>query len=106
MENGSFAAPYEAVTELYSRPRLGSLDPNFLMAPFHFIFFGMMLSDAGYGLILTILLFITLKVFKPQETAGKLMTVVFFVISPLYLGCNFCALGLAWNGILFLYSLQ
>lgn len=103
MENGSFAAPYEAVTELYSRPRLGSLDPNFLMAPFHFIFFGMMLSDAGYGLILTILLFITLKVFKPQETAGKLMTVVYFgSISTVIWGAMFGGwFGLEWKPLLF-----
>ena len=62
MENMAFAAPYEAVTEMYSRPKIGSLDPSFMMAPWHFIFFGMMLSDAGYGLLLTILLFVVLKV--------------------------------------------
>ncbi|NCD09416.1 MAG: V-type ATP synthase subunit I [Negativicutes bacterium] len=103
MQNGKFSTPYEAVTELYSRPRIGSIDPNFMMAPFHFIFFGMMLSDAGYGLILTCLLFIMLKVFKPQETAGKLMTVVFFgSISTVIWGALFGGwFGLEWQPLLF-----
>lgn len=103
MENGSFAAPYEAVTELYSRPRLGSLDPNFLMAPFHFIFFGMMLSDAGYGLVMTAVLYFLLKLVKPEGTSGKLMTVVFFgSISTIIWGALFGGwFGLEWQPLLF-----
>ena len=104
MKNDRFTAPYEAVTELYSRPRIGSLDPNTVMAPFYFIFFGMMLSDAGYGLVLTILLFAVLKIFKPQGTAGKLITVVFFgSISTVIWGALFGGwFGLEWKPLLFL----
>ena len=103
MKNDKFATPYEAVTELYSRPRVGSIDPNFMMAPFHFIFFGMMLSDAGYGLVLTVLLFFVLKIFKPQDTAGKLITVVFFgSISTVIWGALFGGwFGLEWKPLLF-----
>ena len=90
MENTAFAAPYEAVTEMYSRPKIGSLDPSFMMAPWHFIFFGMMLSDAGYGLLLTILLFVVLKVLKPEGNAGKLVTVIFLgSISTIFWGAMF-----------------
>lgn len=78
MENNAVVRPYESVIELYSRPKVGSIDPNFLMAPFHFIFFGMMLSDAGYGLVLTVLLFIAIKLVKPQDFVGKLAMVIFF----------------------------
>ena len=78
MENNSFVKPYESVIELYSRPQAGSIDPDFLMAPFHFIFFGMMLSDAGYGLVLTIGLLIAMKLAKPQGFAGKLGMVILF----------------------------
>ena len=49
LENGKLVEPYESVVELYSLPKAGSIDPDLIMAPFHFIFFGMMLSDAGYG---------------------------------------------------------
>lgn len=66
MENNKLVAPYESVVELYSLPKVGTVDPDLIMAPFHFIFFGMMLSDAGYGLVLTIALFIAVKLFKPR----------------------------------------
>ncbi len=103
MENGKLSRPYEFVTELYSRPKIGSLDPNFMMAPFHFIFFGMMLSDAGYGLVLTILLYIVLKLFKPQDSTGKLLTVIFFGgISTVIWGILFGGwFGLEWRPLLF-----
>ena len=98
MENAAIVAPYEAVTEMYSRPKIGSLDPSFMMAPWHFIFFGMMLSDAGYGLILTVLLFIVLKVLKPEEAVGKLITVIFYgSISTIIWGALFGG----WFGVEF-----
>lgn len=98
MENVAVVSPYEAVTEMYSRPKIGSLDPSFMMAPWHFIFFGMMLSDAGYGLVLTILLFIVLKVLKPEEGVGKLITVIFYgSISTIIWGALFGG----WFGVEF-----
>ncbi len=54
LKNNKLVEPFEAVTEMYSMPAPGSLDPNPVMAPYFFLFFGMMLSDAGYGLILTV----------------------------------------------------
>ena len=103
MENGKLSRPYEFVTELYSRPKIGSLDPNFMMAPFHFIFFGMMLSDAGYGLVLTVLLYLVLKLFNPRDSAGKLITVIFFGgISTVLWGILFGGwFGLEWHPLLF-----
>ena len=98
MENVAFAAPYEAVTEMYSRPKIGSLDPSFMMAPWHFIFFGMMLSDAGYGVVLTVLLFCILKFLKPEDKTGKLITVVFFgSIATIFWGAMFGG----WFGVEF-----
>lgn len=54
LKNNKLVEPFETVTEMYSLPAYNSLDPDPVMAPFYFIFFGMMLSDAGYGLILAI----------------------------------------------------
>lgn len=54
LRNNKLVEPFESVTEMYSMPAANSLDPDPVMAPFFFLFFGMMLSDAGYGLILTI----------------------------------------------------
>ena len=102
-----FADPAEGeippTIELYSRPQAGSIDPDFLMAPFHFIFFGMMLSDAGYGLVLTIGLLIAMKLAKPQGFAGKLgMVILFGSISTVIWGALFGGwFGLELHPLLF-----
>ena len=54
LKNNKFVEPFEAITEMYALPNSLSMDPNPFMAPFFFVFFGMMLSDAGYGLVLAI----------------------------------------------------
>lgn len=50
--NGSFVAPVESVTRTYSMPSKFDLDPNPVMAFFYYLFFGIMFSDAGYGLVM------------------------------------------------------
>jgi len=52
LKNSKLVEPFEVVTEMYSLPACDSVDPDPFMALFFFIFFGMMLSDAGYGLLL------------------------------------------------------
>ncbi len=52
--NNGFAAPVEGITGDYSMPSREDIDPNPIMAFFYYLFFGMMFSDAGYGLIMMI----------------------------------------------------
>ena len=52
--NNAFVAPVEQITSDYSMPAKGDIDPNPIMAIFYYFFFGMMFSDAGYGLLLMI----------------------------------------------------
>ncbi len=54
LKNNGFAAPVESVVESYSMPGKGELDPSMLVACFYYILFGLMLSDAAYGLIMVI----------------------------------------------------
>lgn len=103
LENGKLVEPYESVVELYSLPKAGSIDPDLIMAPFHFIFFGMMLSDAGYGLVLTVMLYFALKKFRPTGFARQLAMVIFFgSISTILWGAMFGGwFGLEWKPLLF-----
>lgn len=88
--NQKIIEPYQAITNLYSRPLPTGIDPNPLMAPFYFIFFGMMLSDAGYGLVVTVLLIAVNKFLKPRSVTGQLVNVVLMgAISTVFWGAMF-----------------
>ncbi len=52
LKNNWFTRPLNMVTEMYSLPAYGSLDPNPLMAPFFILFYGIMMADMGYGVLM------------------------------------------------------
>ena len=54
LKNGVISTAFESVTGMYSYPKYNELDPTPLLAPFYLIFFGMMVADVGYGLIMLI----------------------------------------------------
>lgn len=76
-ENNEVVSPYESVTNMFSSPAYKEIDPNPFVAFFFFMFYGMMLSDAGYGLILTILTGIVLLITKPKKGQSNLIKIVF-----------------------------
>ena len=53
-DNPSWLAPFELLTTTFSRPRYDEIDPTPFFAPAYLLFFGMMLGDAGYGLIIAL----------------------------------------------------
>lgn len=50
--NHPLVEPFEVLTEMYSLPKYSEVDPTPLLAPFYAVFFGMMVADIGYGLLL------------------------------------------------------
>lgn len=67
---GSFG---DIVTSTFGFPKYGELDPNPFVAFFYFLFFGFMLSDAGYGLIIALFCFSYLLIKKPAKNSGSFM---------------------------------
>lgn len=53
-ENKPFAAAVEGITAMYSMPGKNDVDPNPIMSVFYYMLFGIMLSDAGYGLLMAL----------------------------------------------------
>ena len=90
MKQNSIVEPFEAITNLYSVPSVNDIDPTPFLAPFYFIFFGMMLSDAGYGIIMAVACFILLKRFRLEGMMKKLVKMFFFCgISTTFWGVMF-----------------
>lgn len=52
LKNNRFAEPCESIVEGYSLPAADSFDPSFIVALFYYVLYGIMLSDAAYGLIM------------------------------------------------------
>lgn len=71
LENSSFSAPVEGITKMYSMPSKSDVDPTPVMSFFYYLFFGMMLSDAGYGLLMLIGTTIVLKKFRLDTSMKK-----------------------------------
>ncbi|MBQ1507238.1 MAG: V-type ATP synthase subunit I [Ruminococcus sp.] len=67
LKNNRFAAPAQGILTMYSPPSREDIDPTPILAFFFYFFFGMMFSDAGYGLLMTVVIGIVLKVFKPDK---------------------------------------
>lgn len=78
LQNNAVVTPFEAVTGMYSLPARHDVDPTKFLAPFYFLFFGLMLSDAAYGLILTTLCAIILKKYKLEGTAYRMIKMFMF----------------------------
>ncbi|WP_094549090.1 V-type ATP synthase subunit I [Petroclostridium xylanilyticum] len=77
LRNHSLVQPFELITELYSLPSFKGIDPNLFMAPFYFVFFGLMVSDAGYGLVMALITGIILARYKLEGLAHKLIKLLF-----------------------------
>ena len=71
IENRSFAAGVESITDMYSPVSNRDIDPNPVMSFFYYGLFGMMLSDAGYGLLMVIAALVAKFKFKVEGSKKK-----------------------------------
>ena len=78
LKNNKFAEPAESVLATYSYPDHHEADPTSIMAIFYYIFFGMMFSDAGYGLVMAIACAVCLLKFKGMEPGLRRSMKMFF----------------------------
>jgi len=78
LNNPKAVKPYEMITDLYSVPNAKGIDPNIFMAPFFVVFFGMMVTDAVYGILMSALTGYVLYKYKPQGGMKNMMWIMFF----------------------------
>ena len=78
LKNNHFSESSEGVLESYGLPTHGRVDPTFVMSLFYVFFFGMMLSDAGYGIIMALGCAIVLLKFPRMASGTNKMLRLFF----------------------------
>lgn len=80
LKNNKIASLFESVTNMYALPKYDEVDPTFILSIFYWVFFGMMVADFAYGLILCIGSGIALKMFKFNDSTKKFLK-IFFALS-------------------------
>lgn len=93
LDNNAFAAPLEGVLETFSLPGKGEVDPTAAMALFYYFLFGLMLSDAAYGIIMVLVCGIALWRFPRMESGMKKSLKMF-----LYCGISTTFWGIMFGG--------
>ena len=66
LKNNKFSNALNMVTNMYSLPAYGSVDANPIMAPFFILFYGLMMADMGYGLIMIAAAIVAMTKIKPR----------------------------------------
>jgi len=78
LKNPAYFQPFELFTRLLPLPRYTSYDPTPFVGIFFPVFFGMILGDAGYGLILVIAALFMIKRFRKKRSvqdAAKILLI-------------------------------
>ena len=77
LKNNKLTWPLNMVTEMYSLPAYDGVDPNPLMAPFFILFYGIMMADMGYGLLMILASIIITKKSRPKGMSGQMFGLMF-----------------------------
>lgn len=78
MENSKIMEPFESVTNIFGLPSNKEIDPTPYLSLFFIIFFGICITDAGYGLLLTLFTGLALLIFKKRLGGNKLIRLLFY----------------------------
>ena len=90
LKNSNFFTPIEAITEMYSLPDYRGFDPTSIYALFYICFFGMMFSDAGYGIMLAGGCYAILKKFDLEGNMYRMVKMFMYCgVATLFWGIMF-----------------
>ncbi len=77
LRNPPYFRPFELFARLLPLPRYASLDPTPFIAICFPLFFGMILGDAGYGIVLLVLALVLMQVYKKRELVRDAAKILF-----------------------------
>ena len=76
LKNNWLTRPLNMVTEMYSLPAYDNVDPNPLMAPFFILFYGLMMADMGYGILMMLAGWYITTRYRPKGAMGHMFSLV------------------------------
>ncbi len=103
LKNNYFTKLFEPITEMFALPNYSELDPTPYFAPFYFLFFGLCIGDAGYGLLLFLVsLFVRPKLDKTKRSYATLTlwlggsTIFVGLVTGVFFGINLSDVDWGW----------
>jgi len=76
IKNKGFMSSFEAVTNIYGLPLPSEVDPTPFLSAFFIVFFGLCLTDAGYGILLFVMSALALRFLKLPVGMKKLVKLI------------------------------
>lgn len=77
LKNPAYFKPFELLTKILPIPKYTSYDPTPFIGVFFPLFFGMILGDAGYGVLLMIISFMILTKYRKNRPAADACKILF-----------------------------
>jgi V/A-type H+/Na+-transporting ATPase subunit I len=102
--NPSFSRPTELIIDIYARPRYSEIDPTLIVAFIFPLFFGLILGDVGYGLILLAVSLLLRRYFKRGDGAQLVNILMIFAFSSIIFGLlysEFLGFKMPWHPLIF-----
>lgn len=93
LKNSKLVQSFESITEMYSLPRYDGIDPTPFLTPFYMLFFGMMVADLGYGILVFGVALFALKKFNLDDKKQN------FVRMFMYLGITTALWGIVYGSV-------
>lgn len=75
VRNNKAVGAFESITDAFSHPAYRDIDPNAMLLVFYSLFFGMMVADAGYGILVSLACGAVLAFLHPKPGMRKLLGV-------------------------------
>jgi len=76
LSNPRLLRPFETVVRVFPLPRYGTIDPTPFVAVFFPAFFGLMVGDIGYGVVLAVLGLVLHRVSHPNSTLRTVAEII------------------------------
>lgn len=96
LKNNKNMEPFEVVTNIYGKPKYSELDPTGPLSFFFLVSFGLALTDAGYGLVMMVIMGLIQKYFRLKREMRKMVRLLFYAGASTVV---FGALTGGWFGI-------
>ena len=81
-DNPRIVKPFEVLQSLLGQPKYSEVDPTILLALFFPFFFGLMVGDIGYGIIILAFALLVRKLYGVRHTIKQLMNILVICAFP------------------------